>query len=71
MKRFIFSWSEFLLTSYVVMLVAGAVGASLDVGTLSFLQTLGILYVIKAVVSTATVSMVATVESIVRLSVKK
>lgn len=47
---------ELLLTSWVLMLLAGALGKSLDWGTLSFLQTLGSLYALKTLVSSLTLT---------------
>lgn len=66
-KILVFNWSEFLLTSFFLMLIAGAVGASLDIGTLSFLQTLGIVYGLKALVGTLTVTFVNNVESVLKM----
>lgn len=62
-SRMVFSWSELLITTWVFMLVAGALGASLDWGTLSFWQSLGSIYLLKTVVSTATVSFVSAFQS--------
>lgn len=70
MNKFFFNITELLLTSYVVMLVAGAVGASLDWGTFSFLQTLGLLYIVKCVVSSATCSVMNTAMALFRTAQK-
>lgn len=67
MKILIFNWSELLLTSFILMLVTGAVGASLDIGTLSFLQTLGIVYGLKALVGTLTVTFVNSIEGVLKV----
>lgn len=67
MKILIFNWSELLLTSFILMLVTGAVGASLDIGTLSFLQTLGIVYGLKALVGTLTVTFVNSIEGVLKI----
>lgn len=67
MKILIFNWSELLLTTFILMLVTGAVGASLDIGTLSFLQTLGIVYGLKALVGTLTITFVNSIEGVLKI----
>lgn len=54
LQVFVESLSELLLSSYVLMLLFGALGASLEWGTLSYLQTLGALYTLKTIVASAT-----------------
>lgn len=66
MRRVIVNFTELVLTTFIIMLVWGAVAGSLGWLTLSFLQVFGLVYIFKCLVASAVMTVVNSFANLLR-----